>query len=482
MAGVTLSLVQQQRQIMTMVPQLRQSLELLQKPILELQQVLKAEMAINPVIEEIVYPNEVPMSTVLLEPEPKPVMDEGLDFNPDVDAILQQDDEWRDYFLQGMENASSNNEEEEKRQYFYDSIPQQVSLQEHLTKQLLLTSISEADAAIAQLMIGYINDDGYFEGSIPDLIMVTERNEHDLLKILKLIQTFDPVGIGARNLQECLLLQLNEVDDSPWEEEARLLIEKYLERLAAHDEKYLCKALSLEPHELKRLIAFIRTFNPRPGRDFETTSPQQYVVPEVFIVRKHGKYVVELDNKLLPHIRISKHYRDMLSNPAVSAKDKSYIRERIRSAAFFINSKQQRQETIRKISQVIVDTQTPFFDKGVSALRPLTMSDVAAKVGMHETTVSRTVSGKYIQTPRGVFELKYFFTTGLKTASGGTVSNRSIQDEIKQLVEAEDLAEPLSDQAIEAMLAEKGFKVARRTIAKYRGVLKIAPSHQRRRD
>jgi RNA polymerase sigma-54 factor len=481
MAGVTLSLVQQQRQMMTMVPQLRQSLELLQKPILELQQVLKAEMAINPVIEEIIYPNEVPMSSVLPEPEQKPVKEEGLDFNPDVDAILQQDDEWRDYFLQGMENASSNNEEEEKRQYFYDSIPQQVSLQEHLTKQLLLTSISEADAAIAQLMIGYINDDGYFEGSIPDLIMVTERNERDLLKILKLIQTFDPVGIGARNLQECLLLQLNEVDDSPWEDEARLLIEKYLERLAAHDEKYLCKVLSLEPHELKRLIAFIRTFNPRPGRDFETTSPQQYVVPEVFIVRKHGKYMVELDNKLLPHIRISKHYREMLSDPAVSAKDKSYIRERIRSAAFFINSKQQRQETIRKISQVIVDTQTPFFDKGVSALRPLTMSDVAAKVGMHETTVSRTVSRKYIQTPRGVFELKYFFTTGLKTVAGGSVSNRSIQDEIKQLVEAEDLAEPLSDQAIEAMLAEKGFKVARRTIAKYRGVLKIAPSHQRRR-
>ncbi len=481
MAGVTLSLVQQQRQTMTMVPQLRQSLELLQKPILELQQVLKAEMAVNPVIEEIVYPNEVPMSTILPEAAPKPVMEEGLDFNPDVDAILKQDDEWRDYFLQGMENASSNNEDEEKRQYFYDSIPQQVSLQEHLTKQLLLTSITEEDVTIAQLMIGYINDDGYFEGSIPDLIMVTGRSEQDLLKILKLIQSFDPVGIGARNLQECLLLQLNEVDDSPWEDEARLLIEKYLERLAAHDEKFLCKVLSLEPHELKRLIAFIRTFNPRPGRDYETTSPQQYVVPEVFIVRKHGKYVVELDNKLLPHIRISKHYRDMLGDPAVSAKDKSYIRERIRSAAFFINSKQQRQETIRKISQVIVDTQTAFFDKGVSALRPLTMSDVATKVGMHETTVSRTVSRKYIQTPRGVFELKYFFTTGLKTSDGGTISNKSIQDQIKQLVEAEDPSEPLSDQALEAMLTEKGLKVARRTIAKYRGILKIAPSHQRRR-
>jgi len=481
MSGVTLSLMQQQRQTMTMVPQLRQSLELLQKPILELQQVLKAEMAVNPVIEEIVYPNEVPMSTVVPEVDSKHATDEGLDFSPDVDAILKQDDEWRDYFLQGMENASSNNEDEERRQYFYDSIPQQVSLQEHLTKQLLLTSLTEENATIAQLMIGYINDDGYFEGSIPDLIMVTGRSEQDLLKILKLIQSFDPVGIGARNLQECLLLQLNETDDSPWEDEARLLIEKYLERLAAHDEKFLCKVLSLEPHELKRLIAFIRTFNPRPGRDFETTSPQQYVVPEVFIVRKQGKYVVELDNKLLPHIRISKHYRDMLSDPAVAAKDKSYIRERIRSAAFFINSKQQRQETIRKISQVIVDTQTAFFDKGVSALRPLTMSDVAAKVSMHETTVSRTVSRKYIQTPRGVFELKYFFTTGLKTSDGGTISNKSIQDQIKQLVDAEDASEPLSDQAIEAMLTEKGLKVARRTIAKYRGILKIAPSHQRRR-
>lgn len=481
MAGVTLSLVQQQRQTMTMVPQLRQSLELLQKPILELQQVLKAEMATNPVIEEIVYPNEVPLSSVAPAPEEKHVTDEGLDFDPNVDAILQQDDEWRDYFLQGMENASSNAEEEEKRQYFYDSIPQQISLQEHLTKQLLLTSITEEDATIAQLMIGYINDDGYFEGSLPDLMMVTGRNEQDLLRVLKLIQSFDPVGVGARNLRECLLLQLNEVEDSPWEDEARLLIENYLERLAAHDEKYLCKVLGLEPHELKRLIAFIREFNPRPGRDFEPVTAQQYVVPEVFVVRKQGRYVVELDNKLLPHIRISKHYREMLSNPSVSAKDKSYIRERIRSAAFFINSKHQRQETIRKISQVIVDTQTPFFDKGVSALRPLTMSDVATKVSMHETTVSRTVSGKYIQTPRGVFELKYFFTAGLKTADGGTVSNKSIQDIIKQLVDAEDPADPLSDQAIEAKLKEKGMTVARRTIAKYRGILKIAPSHQRRR-
>ena len=481
MAGLTLSLVQQQRQIMTMVPQLRQSLEMLQKPILELQQVLKAEMAVNPVIEEIVYPNEVPMSTVVPEVETKHATDDGLDFNPDIDAILKQDDEWRDYFLQGMENASSNHEEEEKRQYFYDSIPQQVSLQEHLTKQLLLTTITEEEATLAQLMIGYINDDGYFEGSLPDLVMVTGRSEQELLHVLEQIQSFDPVGVGARNLQECLLLQLNEVDDSPWEDEARILIEKYLERLAAHDEKFLCKALSLEPHELKTLIAFIRTFNPRPGRDFETTSPQQYVVPEVFIVRKQGKYRVELDNKLLPHIRISKHYREMLSNPAVSAKDKSYIRERIRSAAFFINSKHQRQETIRKISQVIVDTQTAFFDKGISALRPLTMSDVATKVGMHETTVSRTVSRKYIQTPRGVFELKYFFTTGLMTSDGGTISNKSIQDQIKHLVEAEDASEPLSDQAIEAMLSAKGLKVARRTIAKYRGILKIAPSHQRRR-
>jgi len=481
MSGVSLSLVQQQRQIMTMVPQLRQSLELLQKPILELQQVLKAEMATNPVIEEIVYPNEVLMSTVAPNPEIKHTTDAGLDFDPKVDAILQQDDEWRDYFLQGMENAPSNSDDEERRQFFYDSIPQQVSLQEHLTQQLLLTSIPEADVTLAHLMIGYVNDDGYFEGSLPDLMMVTGRSEADLLKILKLIQSFDPVGIGARNLKECLLLQLNEVEDSPWEDEARLLIENHLERLASHDEKFLCKVLSLEPHELKQLVTFIKTFNPRPGRDFEPSSVQQYVVPEVFIVRKQGKYVVELDNKLLPHIRISKHYREMLGNPAVSAKDKSYIRERIRSAAFFINSKYQRQETIRKISQVIVDTQSAFFDQGVSALRPLTMSEVANQVKMHETTVSRTVSGKYIQTPRGVFELKYFFAAGLKTADGGSVSNKSIRDLLKQLVEAEDPSEPLSDQAIKAKLKEKGMTVARRTIAKYRGILKIAPSHQRKR-
>jgi len=480
MASPSISMVQQQRQVMTIAPQLRQSLEMLQMPVLALRQAIAKEMSVNPAIEDVSSPNEVVVSSVAPEPVPeKSVTDEGLDFNPDVDAILSQDDEWRDYFLQGMENADSN-EDEERRQHFYDSIRQTVSLQEHLLEQVALTTLGEADRELAVLLIGNINNDGYFTGSFPDLVMVTGKSEAELVGVLKVVQTFDPPGVGARDLQECLMLQLEEVEDSPWENEARTLIERHLERLAAHDEKFLCKTLALSPDELQQVVAFIRSFNPRPGRAFERTETE-YVEPEVFVVREKGQYVAKVDGGQLPHIRISKHYRKLLEDPSVSAGDKSYIRERIRAGAFLIRSIHQRQETIRKIAQAIVDAQTAFITDGISALRPMTMIEVAEKVGKHETTVSRTVSNKYIRTPCGVFEMKYFFTPGLKTASGASVSNKSIQDRVRQMVESEDPADPLSDNAIADAFVQQGVKIARRTVAKYRDVLKIPPSHERRR-
>jgi len=486
MPSPSISMVQQQRQTMTMVPQLRQSLEMLQMPVLALRQAILKEMSINPAIEDVVSPNEIVVSTI--EPEPEPELpavpdgtaaDEGLDFNPDVDAMLRQDDEWRDYFLQGMENAPAADDEEERRQHLYDSIRQPVSLQEHLLEQVALTTLSPEDREVAVLLIGNINDDGYFTGSFPDLVMVTEKSEGELVAVLKAIQTFDPPGVGARDLRECLMLQLNEVEDSPWEDEARLLIEQHLERLAAHDEKFLCKTLALTPGELQRLIAFIRSFNPRPGRMFER-GEVEYVEPEVVVVKEKGRYVARVDGGLLPHIRISKHYRKLLEDRTVSAETKSYIRERIRAGAFLIKSIEQRQETIRQIAQTIVDAQTAFITDGISALRPMTMTEVAKKVDKHETTVSRTVSNKYIRTPRGVFEMKYFFTSGLKTASGGSVSNKSIQDKLSQMIEKEDPADPLSDNAIQDAFAKQGITIARRTVAKYRDILKIPPSHKRR--
>ena len=362
----------------------------------------------------------------------------------------------------------------------FDSIRQKVSLQDHLLEQLTLTELSPEDRELATTLIGNVNDDGYFTGSLPDIIMISGRTEREVLDILKVIQTFDPPGVGARTLRECLLQQLEGVEDSPWEDEARLVIDKYLEKLGAHDEKFLCKVLALTRDELTHVIALIRSLNPRPGRSFESDETE-YVEPEVFVVREKGRFVAKVDNDQLPHIRISKHYRKLLEDKSVSAETKSYIRERIRAGAFLIRSIYQRQETIRKIAQEIVDAQTDFLTQGVEALRPMTMAEVATKVGVHETTVSRTVANKYMRTPRGLFEMKYFFTPGLKGKDGVSVSNKSVQDQIKRLVDAEDPAAPLSDQAIEELLGKQGVTVARRTIAKYRGILKIPPSHERRR-
>ncbi len=480
MAGPYLSLSQQQRQVMTLAPQLRQSLEMLQMPVLELRAAILKEMAVNPTIEDLKDPVEVMLSDAMPVVPPQHVTDKGLDFSPDVDAILKQDDEWRDYFMQGMENAPSNDDAEEKRQYMFDSVKQHVSLQDHLVEQLTLTDLSPEDRELAINLIGNVNDDGYFTGSLPDIIMISGRSERDVVNVLKVIQSFDPPGVGSRTLRECLLQQLDLVEDSPWEDEARLVIDKYLEKLGAHDEKFLCKVLDLTRAELDHVTALIRCLNPRPGRSFESASTE-YVEPEVFVTKEKGRFVAKVDNDQLPHIRISKHYRKLLEDKGVSGETKSYIRERIRAGAFLIRSIYQRQETIRKIAQEIVDAQTDFLTQGVEALHPMTMAEVALKVGVHETTVSRTVANKYMRTPLGLFEMKYFFTPGLKGKDGASISNKSVQDQIKRLVDAENPATPLSDQAIEEKLTAQGITVARRTIAKYRGILKIPPSHERRR-
>jgi RNA polymerase sigma-54 factor len=405
---------------MTLAPQLRQSLDMLQMPVLELRASIFKEMEQNPTIDGIKDPNEELLSDSQPEVAESDVADKPLNADPDVDAILRQDDHWRDYFMKGMENASNNDEADEKHQYLLDSIRQKPSLQEHLLEQITLVEFSDSEKEMAVMLIGNIGKDGYFTGSLPDLAMISGMSEDEIIKVLGVIQSFDPSGIGATSPRECLLAQLALVEDSPWEDEARILIDKYLPKLAAHDEKFLCNALNLTPDELPHVIKLIRSFNPRPGLQFEQEEAE-YVEPEVFVVRKEGKFVAEVDSRQLPFIRISRNYRRMLEDPKVGAETKSYIRERIRAGAFLIRSIHQRQETIRKIAQEIVDAQTDFLLKGIEGLKPMTMAEIASKVGVHETTVSRTVANKYMKTHIGVFELKYFFTPGLKTMDGATI-------------------------------------------------------------
>ena len=481
MAAPGLALLQQQRQMMILAPQLRQSLEMLQLPMLELRAVIQQEMESNPTIEDVTDPHEVSVESELpVADKDAKKEDEPLDFDKEFDELTKLDDEWRDYFLQGMENAPSDDSAEERHQYMLDSVRQTESLQDHLLSQLTLTELPLTDTQFAETLIGNINDDGYFTGNLDELASQMGCDIHHLHDILTIIQGFHPTGVGARDLRECLLLLLVSLGQSPQIARVRLVVDKHLADLGAHRNKNIAKALNISMEALQEIEGFIRSLDPRPGRIF---APElaDYVMPEVVVRRVNGRYMVLVDDTQLPHIRISTHYRQLLQDPGTTAEVKSYIRERIRAGAFLIKSIHQRQRTIHRIASEIVNAQQEFLDKGISCLRPMTMAEVATKVGVHETTVSRTVANKYMSTPKGMFELKFFFTPGLRTTDGASVSNKSVQDRIAHLVAAEPPTDPLSDQAIQEKLEQLGMHVARRTVAKYRLILKIPPSHQRRR-
>ncbi len=466
---------------MVLAPQLRQSLEMLQLPMLELRAVIQQEMETNPTIEDVTDPHEISMDAERPPATPSAQEDGPLDFDKDIDGLVKLDEEWRDYFLQGRENTPHSEAAEERRQFLLDSMKQPVSLQDHLLDQISLTELSAPDKQLAETLIGNLNDDGYFIGNLEELASQMGCNPHHLHDILAVIQDFHPTGVGARDVRECLLLQLDALGEGTQVQLARKIVDRHLDDLAARRHKAIAKELDVALEVVQDAEKFIRALDPRPGRIF-APELSEYVTPEVVVQRVNGRYTVLLDDDQLPHVRISAHYRQLLQDPGTTAEVKSYIRERIRAGAFLIKSIHQRQRTIRRIASEIVDAQQDFLDQGIAHLRPMTMSEVATKVGVHETTVSRTVANKYMTTPRGVFEMKFFFTPGLRTADGSSVSNKTVQDRIAKLVAEESPADPFSDQAIQEKLEQAGIHVARRTVAKYRIVLKIPPSHQRRRS
>ena len=470
----TLSLSQSQQLQMILAPQLRQSLEMLQVPILELRTMVQQEIEQNPTIEEVI--NEQPQ----IEIEPgKPGENENLnemEFDKEFEALAKLDEEGRDYFFQDLQNTSYSVADDQKRQFLMDSIPQRESLQEHLLEQLAMAEFPDLDHQVGELIIGSISDDGYLTQSVEELAESACCDIEHLEDILSVIQEFHPTGVGARDLKECLLIQLERLGNHVL---ARAIIEQYLDKLGARKIGDIAKALKEPLDAVQKAARLISTLDPKPGRAY-SDEVATYVLPEVVVQKVNGEYVIIMDDDQLPHVRISRHYRKLLSDPNTKAEVKSYIRERIRSGAFLIKSIHQRQKTIHKIATEIVSSQEGFLDHGVSHLKPLTMAEVAERVGVHETTVSRAVAGKYMRTPAGLYEMKYFFTPGIKTTSGEQVSNKTVKDMIANLVAHEDPDHPLSDQEIVVKLKEKGIKIARRTVAKYRIVMRIPPSHMRK--
>ena len=457
---------------MVLAPQLRQSLELLQVPMLELRTLVRQEMEQNPTLEEQALETE----QLEIEPSASESAAEEDAFKDEFDKLAKLDDDWRDSFHQSQPRGPSS-DEVARRQHFMDSLTQPQSLQQHLMDQLNLSVLSPEEHQMGELIVGSINEEGFLTSTPEELASGAGYEIEALLGILRLVQEFDPVGVGARDLRECLLIQLRRLGQG--DSLAARIIQDHLDDLGARRFPEVARALKVPVEDIHEATRLITTLEPKPGRIYvsETTS---YVLPEVMIQKLDGEYAVILNNDQIPRLHISEQYRQLMADESTSSEVKTYIREKVRAGLFLIKSINQRQQTIYNIAKEIVTVQREFFEHGISHLRPLTMAEVATVLGIHETTVSRAVANKYAQTPRGTFELKYFFTPGYRNAEGVSVSNKTIKDTISHLVAEEDPAHPLSDQVIVAKLKEKGLQVARRTIAKYRDELKILPSHLRK--
>ncbi len=476
MPSQTLSLNQSQRMQMVLAPQLRQSLEMLQVPILELRALVQKELEQNPTLEEL-----APEGPVLeIETHPGEDIDNSeMRFDEQFAVLAKLDDEWRDYYFQDLDNRPNTVDAEEKHRFLMDSLPQQESLQEHLMRQLELSELEPAEKQIGELIVGSINEDGYLASSIDELADTTPYSAGQIKEILHVVQEFDPVGIGAENMRNCLLLQLDRLSKA--DSVAATIVRDHLDLMGAHKLDKVAKLMHLSLDEVKAAAALIVTLNPTPGRSF-SGEHAAYIVPEVVVRKIEGEYVVILNDDRLPHLRISHHYRELMESTDTTREVKSYIREKLRSSSYLLKSIDQRQRTIYRIASEIVRRQTGFLDHGVSHLRPMTMATVAESAGVHETTVSRAVNQKYMRTPIGTFEMKFFFTPGLHTSSGSDISNETVKEMISTLVADEEDGKALSDIAIMRELKDKGIHVARRTVAKYRDMLGIPPSHLRNRD
>src|SRR5438477_2845734 len=452
-------------------PQLQQSLLILQTPLLELRNLVQQEMETNPVLEEL------PDQSGLDESDTVESAGDN-NFKEEFEKLASLDEEWRDYMGQSGSYTRSQ-EAQDKRQFFFDSIPVQETLQQNLIGQLNQTALSADDRKAAEMIIGNIDDNGFLQSTPEQMALNSGIPKENFEKLLALIQSFYPPGVGARDLRECLLIQLQRQ-----EKESTLeykIVSEHMEDLGKRRFPEIARQMNISVEDVQSAADKIARLNPRPGQIF-AAAPQNYVLPDVTVEKVDGDYQIILNNEQIPHLRISNLYKDIVaSGDSQTSEVKDYIRDKIRSGKFLIRSIHQRQQTILNIARQIVSRQRDFLEHGPSHLKPMTMGEVADAVGLHETTVSRAVSGKYMATPQGVFEMKYFFTSGYQTATGESLSNTSVKEAILDLVKHENGSAPLSDHEIVEILGERGIPIARRTVAKYRTELNILPSHMRRK-
>jgi RNA polymerase sigma-54 factor len=461
-------------QKLILTPSLQQAIKLLPMSTLELVDMLNQEMVENPLLEEV--------PTEELQPAEAAATAEKADAET---PPAQKNDTWDDqdfeyFFGEYLDDGYRPRTPQEVKELppIENTLSTTSSLADHLLWQLTVADDDELLRDIGSAIIGNLDDDGYLVASVEEIAAMGNWPPAEVERALSVVQGFDPIGVAARDLQECLTLQLRHLglEGTPTEK----IVTEHLRLLQNHQVPEIARKLGLPIEELKQHIEIIRHLDPKPGSRYNP-APSQYVIPDVYVVKVEDQYVAMLNEEGLPQLRISPHYRRLLDKGSDNSEEtRAYVKEKFRSALWLIKSVDQRQKTIHKVATSIVNFQRDFLDHGIEHLRPLVLRDVATDIGMHESTVSRVVNNKYMHTPQGVFEMKFFFHSGISSSYGESVSSVTIKQRIRKIIETEDARKPLSDSKIVSILQKEGLMLARRTIAKYREELKIPTSNQRK--
>ena len=491
--------VQKQTQSLVLAPQLRQSLKILQVPALELRSAILEELQTNPLLEEI-GTNDESLDGEVNDPSPDEINDQeneieevskneesndspedkeddwdetsdditDLDFEDQFSVLREMQEDLREHYEREYEGEAQlgNSEAEEKRKFFFDSLVAETSLQEHLLDQLKLADTTPGQAEACQYLIGALDENGFLSTSLSEIGLTSELPLKDLQAGLLILQSFDPSGIASLDLQDCLLKQM---DARGWEDSLSYrIVQDHFPLLVRRRVPELSRKLSQPPQAIHFALDKIAELDPSPGRRFSDDS-NQAIAADAEVEKVGNEWVIHLNNDYVPRLRINKTYKELITKGILSTKEKEYVRNQMRAGKFLINSIDQRQNTIERITRKILLKQEDFFIHGSSKLHPMTMAEVAEEIEVHETTVSRAIANKYLRTPHGLFAFKYFFTPGYSGKDGDAVSNTSVKEIIGSIIEQEDPKKPLSDRKIVDLLADKDIKLARRTVAKYPG-------------
>jgi RNA polymerase sigma-54 factor len=461
-------------QHLVMTPQLQQAIKLLQMNRMEMENLINSELVENPTLEEtsdsestMQSMEEMPQETTPPQTEENPQANE--DFN------------WENYLenFRSTPNLPVYRGGDEDLPSYENTLTSSPDLPEHLSWQLKLSDMTDNQKTIGEVIIGNVNEDGYLQCTIEEIAEKESFDVHEVEAVLYRIQEFDPIGVASRDLKECLLVQIYDLKEN--DDCLEAMVENHLPDLEKKNYGAICKALNISMEEVIERVKIIEELEPKPGRAFGGT-PAHYIIPDIYVVKRGDEYVVMLNEDGLPKLKISSFYKNLLDKENQSQQPtKDYVQGKLRSAVWLIRSIHQRQRTIYKVTESIVKQQYDFFEKGISHLKPMVLRDVADDIGMHESTISRVTTNKYVHTPRGIFELKFFFNSGISRVHGADVASETVKEKVKAIIATEPPAHPFSDQKIVELLLKENINIARRTVAKYREMLGILPSSRRKK-